>query len=400
MKVKLASSFFILGLAFSASITGVRVQPAHPFYNAGQNVRVVWSYTGVNNPASQQVKITLWRQGGTQNICLIADNVPLTAGQYRWQVPESCVNPHSGQREMLTSINQLKVRVRLKGQAVWGESGTFRVRKLEIRDVRIEPQRGVYLYAFKARIRWRASGFPAGQKVRVMIWRDGGTRNICKVGDNIEASRGEFEWVVGTRCTNPHTGAEEDLTKGRLWIRVGWVYPGGYDGPGVYGESHRFTVTGDKPLNLARFPYLKSRGAWEAWFDKWGHGLFEIFYKIKTIKALYREREDGLVCFEHIPFGDAGVLYGFFTYRHLPETLIVEAFLPSVSMVLGKIYFNVDPRTGTVSTEIRPGGCMGSGLLYQVRLEQAILRLRRNRDGSIIFSKLVRVIYEKLPDSH
>ncbi len=107
------------------------------------------------------MKLTLWRQGGTQNICQIADNVVLTAGQYEWELPEGCVNPHTGQREDLTDIDQLKVRVRWKGNPVWGESGLFNVRNLRITGVELVPAKAVYRKGEKLMVRWTAMDFPA-----------------------------------------------------------------------------------------------------------------------------------------------------------------------------------------------------------------------------------------------
>ncbi len=404
--MKLKAAVFVLSFSFllSASINGVKVQPAFQFYNVGQKVKVVWSYAGISNPGAEKVKITLWRQGGTQNICLIADNVPLTAGQYQWQVPESCVNPHTGQTEVLTSINQLKVRVRWKGHPVWGESGFFQVKKLQISGLQLVPQKGSYIFGEKVQVKWTASGFPAGEKVRVMIWREGSSKNICKVGDNIPVGNGVFVWKVQLVCDNPHTGAKEDLTKGELWIRVGWVYPSGYDGPGVFADSSKFTVKGIPIVTVGHTVGSQvqkvSAAVWAVWLNKYKTQLQNVFMNISTLHCYYKQTSGSgpssspfypQIHFKTIiPVGKE--LDQFLMQAKLPEPVCLEAYLDSTQILLGKVIYQPKFKPFYKIEKIfKPGSSATPITFGATRYQKSKLVMRRLKDNTILFEKMVNV---------
>ncbi len=404
---KIAGALLSCGLLLAASITGVRVQPAHPFYNVGQKVRVVWSYTGINNPASQQVKITLWRQGGTQSTCLIADNVPLTAGQYEWEVPEGCQNPHTGQREDLTNINQLKVRVRWKGNPVWGESGLFRVRKLQIIGVHFIPPRSVYTTGQRIGISWSDSGFPAGEKVRIMIWERGGSTNICKIKEeNVVLHHAHtLDWEVPATCINPHTGAREDLRGRKLRIRVGWVYPPGYRGRGVYDDGPEFTITTQQELqegleNLrGKFtqplPKVDPEIVWGMWFNHNKRSVKAAFDAIHDVKTMYKE------FFPYVHFvvfyfeGQTvssqieRVLEGL----KLPEPVVIEGyFAGSLQMLLGRCIFTPHSERGFDIVVKCEGGTRIPAIAFGIlKNSPCLIVMKRKKDGSVLFSRRVMV---------
>ncbi|GEM_PF-5946908 len=124
--------FFLITclLIFGQTISDVRLQPSQSTYNAGASVKIYWNYTGLSIPSDALVKITLWREGSSQNICKIAENVRITTGStgLRWTIPEKCTNPHTGAQENLTQGN-LWVRVRWQRHNVWGESSKFTIKK-------------------------------------------------------------------------------------------------------------------------------------------------------------------------------------------------------------------------------------------------------------------------------
>ncbi len=404
--MNLKAAAFVLSFSFllSASINGVKIQPTYQFYNVGQKVKVVWSYAGIANPGVQKVKITLWRQGGAQNICLIADNVPLTAGQYSWQVPESCVNPHTGQTEVLTNINQLKVRVRWKGNPVWGESGFFQVKKLQISGVQLVPQKDSYTYGEQIQIKWTASGFPFGEKVRVMVWREGESKNICKVGEEIPVGNQAFLWKVQLVCTNPHTGAKEDLTKGKLWIRVGWVYPSGYDGPGVFADSSKFTVKGIPFVNvkktIAEQKEKVSSALWSAWFNEHKIQFQNAFMSIPVLHCYYKQISGSGV--RSLPFYPqihfkviipAGKeLDHFLMQAKLPEPVCLEAYLGQTQTLLGKVIYQPKFKPlFKIEKIFKPGGSATPVTFSALRNQSSKLIMRRLKDNSILFVRMIKV---------
>lgn len=81
---------------------------------------------------------------------------------------------------------------------------------------------------------------PSAGRVKITLWRAGGTRRICRIAQDISITQGGsgYSWTVPSSCENPDTGASEDLTTGDLKIRVRWQ---GHT-PAVYGESSYFEV--------------------------------------------------------------------------------------------------------------------------------------------------------------
>jgi len=131
----LALSIFwgLLFAIFGQSISNVHLVPSKSSYIAGNKVTIYWNYTGMSIPSTAKVKITLWRQGATQNTCKIAENVPITKGTngHPWTIHSSCINPHTNASEDLTS-GSLRIRVRWQGHApaVYGESSFFEIQKI------------------------------------------------------------------------------------------------------------------------------------------------------------------------------------------------------------------------------------------------------------------------------
>ncbi len=120
---------------FAQQITNVRLSPQKSSYKTLEFVTIYWDYTGLSIPSDAPVKITLWREGNSQNICKIAENVRITRGStgYQWTIPATCINPHTGTREDLTQGN-LWVRVRWQRHtpAVYGESPHFTIKKSSV----------------------------------------------------------------------------------------------------------------------------------------------------------------------------------------------------------------------------------------------------------------------------
>jgi len=96
-------------MAFGQSIYNVLVNPSQNSYNVGTPVQIQWNFSGI--PSNEKVIITLWREGGTQNICDIARDILISNRSYSWTIPETCTNPHTGQEENLLQ-GRIKIRVR------------------------------------------------------------------------------------------------------------------------------------------------------------------------------------------------------------------------------------------------------------------------------------------------
>ncbi len=227
------SSFFTVsssGRSLSVSLT-----PSKSTYTEGETVLISWNYSGI--PSSDRVIITIWKQGRSTNICRIARNVPISEGNYKWTVVKECVNPFSGAREDLTS-GQFRIRVRWQGGNVYDESQNFVVNPARpgLTSLELVPSKSVYREGERVTIRWSGRKLPPSAKVRITIWRPGGGINICKIADNVPASSGRYFWTVPSSCTNPHTGSVEDLTSGRIKIRVRW------QGHQSWMESQLFSV--------------------------------------------------------------------------------------------------------------------------------------------------------------
>ncbi len=411
MNRKAFAFLFILGIAFSASITGVRIQPNYSFYNTGQKVKIVWSYTGIANPATQKVKITLWRQGGTENICLIADNVALTARQYEWEVPERCANPHTGAMEDLTAMDQLKVRVRWKGNPVWGESGLFKVRKLRITGVYLRPRSSVYTVGQLISIRWADGGFPAGEKVRVMIWEKGASTNICKINEenvvlhNIHV----IGWRVSSTCINPHTGAREDLRGRNLRIRVGWVYPPGYRGRAVYDEGPEFTITTQQELQegleklQGKFtqlpPKVDPEMVWGMWFNHNKTRIKTAFEAVGNVRVFY-DKFFPYVRFIAFYFGSLGISKNLILTLEnlkLPEPVLIEGYLAgSPQILLGRYIIIPFPERGfKIKVDYEEGATIPTMAFETLKNRPCLMVMKRKKDGSVLFSRRVMVEFVK-----
>ncbi len=110
---------------YAQSISNVRLVPSRAAYLSGENVRIYWNYSEISR--TEKVKITLWREGGTQSTCLLADDVSISTASKSWRVSSTCSNPRTGVREDLLT-GRVKIRVRWKRHPVWGESEYFEIR--------------------------------------------------------------------------------------------------------------------------------------------------------------------------------------------------------------------------------------------------------------------------------
>jgi|GEM_PF-2997309 len=111
-----------------------------------------------------------------------------------------------------------------------------------ITDVRLEPAKSSYYIGENVKIFWNYTGLsiPSSATVKITLWREGSSQSTCKIAEGIPITQGSsgYQWTIPSTCTNPHNGAQEDLTQGNLWIRVRWQN----HRPAVYGESPKFTV--------------------------------------------------------------------------------------------------------------------------------------------------------------
>ena len=131
--------FLGLGLSlFAQSITNVRILPLRTTYTTGENVIIYWDYENITKPGTVEVKITLWREGGTKRICRLGMGIKLTDGNIgkAWRIPASCTNLDTSTQEDLTTGN-LKIRVRWQGHApaVFGETSFFRIKDVRRPDL-------------------------------------------------------------------------------------------------------------------------------------------------------------------------------------------------------------------------------------------------------------------------
>ncbi len=199
----------------------VSLSPSRSTYTEGETVLINWNYSGI--PSSGKVIITIWEQGRSPNICRIERNVPIAQRSYKWTVVKECVNPFTGAREDLTS-GQFRIRVRWQGGNVYDESQNFVVNTAApgLTELELIPSKAVYREGETVRIKWKSMNLPSSAKVRITIWRPHGGINICRIAADLPASRGSYSWTVPSSCTNLHTGATEDLTRGQIKIRVRW----------------------------------------------------------------------------------------------------------------------------------------------------------------------------------
>ena len=137
----------LVGFSTAQAITNVRLEPALSTYYVGNQVTIKWDASGLQN--SDEVIITIFREGNDQqNICRIfpGQTFPATHGTQGidWTIPETCINPHTGQKENLLQ-GRIKIRVRWTnwGANVWGESPYFSINKITINssiNVQLKPK--------------------------------------------------------------------------------------------------------------------------------------------------------------------------------------------------------------------------------------------------------------------
>ena len=112
-------------LCYSQTITNVRIDPVKSSYLVGSAVKIYWNFSDID--PSEKVKITVWKEGATQNSCRIAQDVPINRGTsgFDWVIKGKCTNPRTGVEETLSG--RIKIRVRWQGHspAVFGESPYF-----------------------------------------------------------------------------------------------------------------------------------------------------------------------------------------------------------------------------------------------------------------------------------
>ncbi|GEM_PF-2514802 len=121
----------MVSLIFSQQITNVILIPTKGTYCVGDHVVIKWSYSNFNSSSNNtsnnvnKVRITLWREGGTQNTCKIDKNIPLERGNtgYSWTIPATCINPHTSSVENLQTT-KVRVKVRWQNPMVAEVSGT------------------------------------------------------------------------------------------------------------------------------------------------------------------------------------------------------------------------------------------------------------------------------------
>lgn len=234
---------FILVLAISfsfsllaQSISNVRMEPVKGSYNIGETVRIYWDYTGLIIPNDAPAKITLWREGGTQNICLIKADIRMDKGStgYLWTIPGACVNPHNNTTENLTT-SELKIRVRWQGHPVWGETGSFRVNQLVPpaleEKITVKSPRGTLVMGKKYYINWEYQGNELNPCFQIFLFN--GSRLVKQIASNICAH--SYRWQVPA------------LTSGEAYkVRVRSMHST------TSGDSKNFSIISMKPDLIVR----------------------------------------------------------------------------------------------------------------------------------------------------
>ncbi|GEM_PF-4204153 len=220
--------FFMESHTIAQQITGVSISPAQSSYTTGTSVTIYWEFNEID--PDEPVKITLWKENSTRNNCLIIADLPIRTGTtgFRWNIPSTCINPHTGVEENLTE-GRVKIRVRWQRHPVFRESQWFTIERpavITTGDVWLEPGKRVYSPGETVLIKWSfASSAPpstVNNAVRITLRREGITQSICRIADNVPASMSTtgYSWTIPRTCPNPRTGNPEDLTHGNLNIRV------------------------------------------------------------------------------------------------------------------------------------------------------------------------------------
>lgn len=324
-------------LGFGQSISNVHLNPASSTYNMAQMVDIKWNYSEIS--PSEKVKITLWREGSTQSTCLIADDVTIGDNAYNWWIiPVTCVNPHNGATENLAD-GHFRVRVRWKGHPIWGESPVFTVNSEQNITVSLQPDKTGYSAGESVKIKWTTVGIMPSEKLKITLWRAGGTQSACCLADNVNANLGTWTWSVPTSCTNPHTSGTEDLTTSQLKVRVRWK------GHSLWGETHLFTISGGE----------EEGGGEEGGISEeyWKH-LIEILESLKEIRIIRRPgpRPDPCpVCHIEIHTSVINELKEAMQKAGLPEDVIVEIHDSRGKLItIGKFSPAKKPATGARKT--------------------------------------------------
>ncbi len=178
-----------LAIAIMAQSIQVRVTPAPGPYHTGQDLTIHWTYSGI--PSNALVRITIWRVGGTQRLCRIAQDVPITRGSYPWHIPDNgkCLPPgldpsNPSNWEDLTTT-RIKIRVRWQGSDVWGETYPLRIERgasITVNHVIGYPgaTRDSCMLGQQCEVTWDYSGISnPSEKVQLLLFRQGGTNPIC-----------------------------------------------------------------------------------------------------------------------------------------------------------------------------------------------------------------------------
>jgi len=229
----IVAMFGLVFMGFGAAITNVKLVPTKSSYTVGESVQIQWTASGI--PSGEKVKITLWRQGVSTRICLIAADVPVNAGSYSWTIPSSCTNPDTSATENLVG-GTFHIRVRWQGNPVFGESPNFTITEPQNITVALSPDSSSYNVGNNLSVNWSYTGITptASDKVKITLRRASAPdTSICPLADNINLSTGHWTWNnIPTTC-----GSVNLTSAGNLFIRVRWK------GHPVWGNSHNFTIT-------------------------------------------------------------------------------------------------------------------------------------------------------------
>ncbi len=194
-------AILLIGLATAilAQSIQVRVTPAPGPYRTGQDLTIHWTYSGI--PSNALVKITIWREGGTQRLCRIAQDVAITRGSFPWHIPDNgkCLPPgldpnNPSNWEDLTTT-RIKIRVRWQGSDVWGETYPLRIVRgasITVNHVVGYPgaTRDSCMLGQECEVRWDYSGFSnPSEKVQLLLFRQGGTNPICSTSGKLSDRR-------------------------------------------------------------------------------------------------------------------------------------------------------------------------------------------------------------------
>ena len=172
--IVIVAALALVGFLTAQAITNVRLEPAQSTYYVGNHVTIKWDASGLQN--SDEVILTIFREGNSQNICRVfpGQKFPATQGAQgiSWTIPETCTNPNTGQEENLLQ-GRIKIRVRWTnwGANVWGESPYFSINKITVNtniNVQLKPKFPTTdLYVFGVKIESERSKIYTGTMVTI-----------------------------------------------------------------------------------------------------------------------------------------------------------------------------------------------------------------------------------------